>query len=119
LDNYGIVAAASVDGQTIDKSARLLILHLTEINNAGMKYVNKGRNLVEAWGSPQRLVAKGRAEVSLQLSQPESFKVYGCDLSGKRLEEIPAKAANGSLSFLAETVRDSKARFLVYEVVKK
>lgn len=119
LDNYGIVAAASVDGQSLDKSGRFLILHLTEINNAGMKYRNKGRNLVEVWGTSQRLVAKGRAEVSLAIPQPESFKVYGCDLSGKRVEEIAAQAANGTLSFLAETVRDSKARFLVYEVVKK
>ncbi|MBN8216368.1 MAG: hypothetical protein J0L75_06975 [Spirochaetes bacterium] len=118
LDGYGVLYLASMDGAAIAKSRRLLFLHLTDVSSQKLKYRSRSKNLVEDWGSPQRVVAAGSMDISIKTEAAADLKLWGCDLSGKRVEELPLKKGGGSVSFTAETVKDGKARFVVYELGK-
>jgi hypothetical protein len=116
LEGYGALYLASIDGVDIARSRRLLFLHLTDVLSQNLKYRSRQKSLVETWGTPQRLVAAGRMAVSIKVDKPGELKCWGCDLAGKQIEEIPLQVNGEAISFTAETVKDGKARFMVYEL---
>jgi hypothetical protein len=119
LDGYGVLYLASMDGADIVKSRRLLFLHLTDVSSQKLRYRSRSKNLVEDWGTPQRVVAAGRMDIAIKSEAAGDLKLWGCDLSGKRVEELPLKKADGGVAFTAETVKDGKARYIVYELGKQ
>ncbi len=93
---------AAVDGRPLTESSRLLILHLTDVKNTGMRFRDREMNVVEAWGKPPVLLRRGRAEVSLQRDFT-GFRLYAVDFDGSRLGEIPLTAADGATRFTLDT----------------
>lgn len=115
LDTYATVWVSSLDGKPIDRSRRLLITHLTDLQNSGTRFSDRTRRLLLAWGELPHLVRVGRATVALRLERAESAKVYGLAVDGKRTGEVPASATGGTLSVPLSVSDAGKAR-IMYEI---
>jgi hypothetical protein len=89
----------SLDAAPIRNSKRLLVTHLTDLQNTGIRYSEGTRQTVLAWGELPHLVRNGSATVTIQLSRPEKYTVWAIATSGRRIEKITAVAADGRLVF--------------------
>jgi len=115
-DTDATVWISSLDGQPIEASKRLLITHLTDLQNTGARYADRARKVLLGWGGLPHLVQNGRATVALRVPAATKAQVYGLATSGKRTGEIaPTRAAN-QLVIPLSVSDDGKARML-YEVV--
>ncbi|MCU0871847.1 MAG: hypothetical protein MUE50_05835 [Pirellulaceae bacterium] len=115
-DTEATVWISSLDGQPIASSKRLLITHLTDLQNTGARYADRARKVLLSWGGLPHLVQNGRATVTLRVTNASGAQVYGLATSGKRTGEInPTREANQLVIPLAVT-DNGKARML-YEVV--
>lgn len=65
-DTDATVWVSSLDGQPIAASRRLLVTHLTDLQNTGVTYAERARTTLLAWGGPPHLVRHGRALVTLK-----------------------------------------------------
>ena len=113
---YGTVWVSSVDGQPIKTSKRLIITHLTDLQNSEARFGEQARQTLNAWGKLPHLVQDGQATIHLELEQAENAKVFELTTGGRRLGTIPAKATVGNLEIeLSVRNEDGKAR-MIYEV---
>ncbi|MBI4977826.1 MAG: hypothetical protein HZC28_10100 [Spirochaetes bacterium] len=117
--HFATISAASVDGKKLADSSRILVTHLTDVKNSKIKFRNKAKTIEEEAGGPPMLVAYGKASITFTIANAASLKVFGCDISGRRIEEMKTQRSGGALSFTAETIRDGKAKYMVYEIAAK
>lgn len=117
LDTDATVWISSLDNNAIPVSSRLLITHLTDLQNTGARYAGRDRKVLLAWGGLPHLVQAGRARITLRMEDPAAAEVYALSTAGKRLAEIPATASeqDGCLSIPLSIDAGGKARML-YEV---
>ncbi|TWT83029.1 hypothetical protein CA13_44920 [Planctomycetes bacterium CA13] len=114
-DTGATVWISSLDTKPIRQSKRLLITHLTDLQNTDARYADKGRKILLDWGHLPHLVQTGRAMVSLRIDDPSHAKVYGLAASGKRISEIKTTIEAGQLVVPLSVSDNGKARML-YEV---
>jgi hypothetical protein len=114
------VWVSAVDNKPIRKSRRLLVTHLTDLQNTGIEYKEPARQTLLTWGEMPHLVRAGKAEVSIRLNSPRGYRVWALSPGGKRIGEVPATVGDGKLSFNADVAADPAwgARML-YEVARK
>ena len=116
LDTDATVWVSSLDGKPIAVSQRLLVTHLTDLQNSDTRYGDRSRQVLLAWGHLPHLVRAGRAAVALRLANARQAKVYALAGTGKRLGEVAASVgAAGTLTIPLSVSADGKARML-YEV---
>ena len=106
---------ASLDG-SLEQSRRILILHLTDVKNEGSVFRDPRLVILEKNGSTQPLILRG--EALLSLNHPFHGTLYACDITGRRIREVPRILQNGKESFLLKTDFDGKTPVLVYELVR-
>ena len=116
VDQDAVVAVASVDGQAIGTSRRLLVLHLTDVMNTGTRFDNAKHTVLSDWGKLPHLVRRGSANLQIALALPTGYVVYALDVGGKRLCQVPAAVTQGKLSFKATTVH-KQGTCMAYEIV--
>lgn len=118
LDTDATVWVSSLDNNAIPVSGRLLITHLTDLQNTGARYAGRDRKVLLAWGGLPHLVQTGRARITLRLENPTAAKVFALSSDGKRLSELPATPSEhaGTLTIPLSIDGGGKARML-YEVV--
>lgn len=114
-DTDATVWVSSLDDAPIAGSRRLLVTHLTDLQNAGARYADKGRRTLLEWGGLPHLVRKGRATVTIRMKEAAKARVWGLATGGKRLEQIPARVVEGALVVPLDVDRGGKARML-YEI---
>lgn len=112
------VFVSSLDANPIRSSSRLLVTHLTDLQNTGIKYREARRQTLLEWGGLPHLVRAGTAVVRLALEAPEKYEVWALSTGGRRTERVPAKIEGGKLVFTADVKGSNGARML-YEIVKK
>lgn len=115
LDTSATVWINSLDGEPIARSRRLLITHLTDLQNTGTRYGDRNRQSLLEWGQLPHLVRAGRATVTLRLEHPERAKVYSLAVDGKRTGGVQTRAGAGALTIPLSVSADGKARML-YEI---
>lgn len=103
---------SSLVGKPIPASARLLAVHLTDVQGAGAVYADETRKVLLKWGTGCR-VEKGEAMFAVRLDRPEAYAVYALGTDGARLGPVPAKVSHGRLVFTASTAQG----VLHYEIV--
>ena len=112
------VWVSSLDSRPVEKSFRLLLTHLTDVQNTGMKFADESFTVLKSWGRLPHLMRRGKAAVSVKLDGG-SFEVWSLDSTGVRRERIPAKYKEGRLEFVCDTARDASNATFLYEIVKK
>ena len=95
------VAAISLDGAPVEKSASVLLLHLTNVMNTGMVMGNERWTLMRNNGHLPTLVKNGRATVSIATDKP--FKVTALKLDGAAAGAVAGKLAGGKFTFPVST----------------
>ncbi len=112
------VWVSALDGEPVATSARLLLTHLTDVQNTGAKYAERERKTLLSHGALPHLVRAGEAKVALTLRAPEAYRVYALATDGRRLARVATRAEGGALRFTASVSGPEGAR-LLYEVVKE
>jgi hypothetical protein len=124
LDGMATLFASSLDGKALESSSRILVTHLTDCRARGATFMDDLGSIIIRWRgnlTPEGLMPlflrEGRAEVSFS-GFHGAYKVYALGTDGRRECELPAKMANGRLSFAA-SVRQPFGGCMLYEVVRE
>ena len=113
----GTVWVSSVDSEPIPQSKRLILIHLTDLQNTGIHFGEKARQTLLAWGGLPHLVRDGAATVRVKLAEASKAQVWELATSGRRVARVPSKAENGELAVTVSARNaDGKAR-MIYEIV--
>ncbi len=118
-DTAATVWVSALDGQPITSASRLLLTHLTDVQNSGIRYAQQSRKTLLAWGGLPHLVRNGKAEIRLAVKPADKFKVYVLSTGGRRLAQIPAHVVKGRLAFTAAVDTCPETAALLYEIVKE
>lgn len=111
------VWVSALDDAPIRTSRRLLVTHLTDLQNTGIRYAERARQTLLDWGRLPHLVRAGRAEVRIQLADPSAYRVWALASDGQRLTEIPSQATGGELVFTADVSSGGdRGAILCYEI---
>lgn len=119
-DSDATVWVSSLDDQPIRESRRLLVTHLTDLQNTEIRYAERARQTLLDWGKLPHLVRAGRADVRLQLRDAGAYQVWALSTSGKRLAEIPSRSTADELAFTADVAGLSDhGAVLCYEIARR
>jgi hypothetical protein len=118
FEGEATVFATAWDGKPLRDSSRILVTHLTDLQNTGMVFRDPERKILEAWGTLPHLVRRGRCTVSLAV-RPGEWVAYRLETDGTRRGEVPLREAGGNLVFTADTAGDPANATLLYEIVNK
>lgn len=116
-ESAATVWVSSLDGRGIESSKRLLLTHLTDVQNTGIRYGEMARRTLMAWGGMPHLVRNGRADVGLKVGGGSGYRVYRISTGGQRLGEVDSSYSNGVLSFTAAVDMVEGEATIMYEVV--
>lgn len=107
---------SSLDDQPIVASRRLLLTHLTDLQNTEIRYAERARQTLLAWGRLPHLVRSGEVRVTLRRDGGELPKVYVLATSGRRLRELPVRRDAGGALVLDISTRGEDGAQLMYEL---
>ena len=109
-----------MDGADLERSKRILVLHLTDVLNTGAVFTSDKRTDMTAWGELPYLAAAGEAKIALKNANP-GLKVWAVAPDGTRLREIPAAYEGGAYRFTARIAagEGADAPAMVYELAAK
>lgn len=119
LDTPATLWISALDGRPCESSDRMLLTHLTDIQNTNMKYAEKARRTLLSWGELPHLVQRGRAKVGLKLDNPATITVYAISTSGERLDKVASQVNKGALEFIADTGLRAGDATLLYELARE
>ncbi len=108
----------SLDGAPIHASKRLLVTHLTDLQNTGGRYGEAAKRTLLAWGKLPHLVRDGTARISIPVDRPETPGVWALSPGGRRVEKVEAKVENGRLTFTV-SVKGAEGARMLYEIADK
>lgn len=94
---------SSVDRKPLTSSRRMLLAHLTDVQNSGATFSGQERGELTSWGSLPHLVKLGTAEVTIKLQSPSNMRVYRLDLAGLRTSVVPVTKVTGGIKFNVST----------------
>lgn len=109
------VWVSSLDSNPIEKSSRLLVSHLTDVQNTYMKFLDDDFTILRSWGRLPHLMRRGKARVSIK-SDKRQFEVWSLSSTGERRERIPATYKDGRIEFVCDTARDMTNATFLYEI---
>ena len=96
---------SSLDGAPLERSSRILLVHLTDVQGEGARYADESRQILLKWGCGS-LVEAGSADVELRLdgvAGAESPSVFALNTSGRRVAPVPVRVEDGVLRFRVST----------------
>ena len=112
------VWASSLDGKPLVDSSRILLTHLTDVQNTGTTYEDDKMSVLTAWGGLPHLMRSGRAKVALSL-KAGGFDVFALDGDGTRRRKVKCAFKEGKLLFAASIGEDADAASYIYEIVRR
>lgn len=109
---------SSIDRRPLTSSRRMLLAHLTDVQNSGATFTGQERSTMTDWGHLPHLAKDGAAKVTINVANPSIMRVYRIDLTGRRVAVVPFTRASKSISFDV-TTRDpnSNTATIYYEIV--
>ena len=111
------VSASSMDGAPLERSKRVLVLHITDIRNTGATFTNDRCTDMTKWGELPYLAAAGEAKISLRNAN-QGLKVWAVAADGTRIRAVPATYENGAYRFTARIAAGERenAPTMAYEL---
>jgi hypothetical protein len=113
----GVVCVAAMDGKPVAESQRLLVFHLTDVQNSGVTFRDPDHTVLTAWGGLPHLVRRGTVDIHLDFADPRPGQIFELGIDGSRRGEWPGKWDGKSLAFTAQTITPAGTRML-YEIVR-
>lgn len=110
---------SSLDGQNIEDSNRLLLVHVTDLSNTNASWSNFDRSIITNWGTLPHLAKQGTLEVKVKSNDPTRMVVYRLDLQGKRISQVPVTAGNNAIGFQTSIRGTDGYATFYYEIVKE
>ncbi|MBI5939313.1 MAG: hypothetical protein HY859_02695, partial [Caulobacterales bacterium] len=110
------VFVSSLDGSPIRTAKRLLVTHLTDLQDTGIRYNESARTTLLAWGKAPHLVLDGSAIVRLARADAAHCQVWALSTGGHRKARVEATVDGGILS-IPVRVRGAEGARMLYEVV--
>lgn len=115
VDTQAAIWASVVDGASLKKARRILVVHLTEVLNDGSRFENDTRRVMLAGGSVPLIARRGRAKVSLGIPAV-GWAAYALATDGRRIAKIPLREENGRLTFTVDVKGPDGKACLYYEL---
>ena len=115
FDSDATVWVSAVDDHDIATSKRLLITHLTDLQNTDMKYADIRRKVLLEWGHAPHIVQNGRAEITVKMQNPQAATVWRLRTDGERLSKLDATVTPDGLRIPLD-IRGPHGAQLLYEV---
>jgi hypothetical protein len=112
------VWVSALDQAPIRTSSRLLLTHLTDIQNSDIMFAEQSRKTLLDWGRLPHLVRKGNAAITLSVKNPETYSVYALSTSGKRMGKVSSSVVSGKFVFAAATDCMPGTATLLYEITR-
>ena len=116
--SHAAVWANAVDGKALVESDRIVVSHVTELQNSESVFADLARCYLLDRGKLPYLVRSGSAEISIAV-RDGNWKVYALETCGKRRGEVPSTWADGRLSFTADVARDRSNATFLYELARE
>ena len=113
--SFASILVASCGKTELAESRRILILHLKDCLNSGLRFTSGERHSVDRFGGLPVLVRKGGAEISLRSRLSGGAELHALDLSGKRIGTLPVERRGGRLHFRL----DNSNGVFAYELLLK
>jgi hypothetical protein len=113
---FAVVSVSALDDQPLATSRRMLVLHMTDVQNNKIKYRDQAMQTLETFGEMPHIVRRGAA--TIRIEGAAGAEVWAIDMSGKRTVKVDAQSDGGALSFRAETIRGDGQTAMAYELVK-
>ena len=117
-DTDATVWVSSLSDAPIRTAKRLLISHLTDLQNTGAKFNEKAHKTILSFGKMPYLVRYGRADLLLKLEHHEQATVYAINLSGKRIAKLLATVTDDGLQLTLD-VKGPEGAQMLYEIVRE
>ncbi|MCX6366425.1 MAG: hypothetical protein NTX57_06895 [Armatimonadetes bacterium] len=114
-----MVYVSSLDGKPVSESGRLLVAHVTDIQNTGARYSTSNRRILESWGTLPHLAKRGTANLTLTRKLTGKVEAWRLDTSGNRLTPLAAKLTGTELTLPLTTLGPDGKATIYYEVVIK
>ncbi len=109
------VLVSTLDGQPLRQSRRLLVTHLTDLQDSGARFAERARTTLLAFGTLPHLVAAGSVTIRLARAAPGELAVWALSAGGRRLERLPATSDADGLTVTLDVAGKDGARML-YEI---
>jgi hypothetical protein len=116
LKTDATVWVSSIDDEVIARSRRLVITHLTDLQNTGTRFAERARQTLVAWGDLPHLVRTGSARIALKIANAADATVWVLSTAGRRGAKIETAIEDGAL-VLPLDVRGPEGARMIYEVV--
>ena len=113
------VWASSLDGADVAKSKRILLTHVTDVQDEGTMFADAEKTILLKWGRLPHLMRAGKAEVELKLAPGAAPRVYALNANGSRRCEVKSAWSGGKLSFTADTARNPSNATFLYEIERR
>ena len=115
-DTDATVWVSSLTNDPISNSKRLLVTHLTDLQNTDMVFNERARQTVLKWGRTPHLVRNGRAYLTIKLDNPAKARAYRLDLGGKRLAEVTLTSSPDGLN-MPLAIKSPDGAQMIYEII--
>ncbi len=115
------VFCAALDSQPLEKSERLLVLHLGNVLNSNMRFADETMKTQETMGTLPLLVRRASAQLAVpNEAKAGNIQVFALNLSGKRIREIPFSVNPDSkrIEFTVQTIAEDKQTCMAYEIIR-
>ncbi|MBK1687675.1 hypothetical protein CKO37_09150 [Rubrivivax gelatinosus] len=111
-----LFAAASLDGQPIVRSRRLLLWAVTDALNTGMRFSDAQRTTLQAIGSFPPRVQPVAATLRLHGLAAAGLKAWPLGLDGQRRTALPLRGVDGGVELSIDTARLPEGPALFFEI---
>ena len=113
---YATLWASSLDSKDLAGSSRILITHLTDLQNSNAVFADPAGRILLERGSQPNLMRSGSADITLAV-RDGNWKVYALGSCGKRMAEVPSGYCDGRLRFMADVGCRKENATCLYEAV--
>ena len=113
------VWASSLDGKPLAESAKILVTHLTDVQNTDIKYADQDLRVLLDWGHLPHIMRNGKADISLTFAGKGDFTVYALAANGEKKEKIDARLDGSTLRFTADVARNKSEATYLYLIVAR
>ena len=119
MTTFCAVSASAMDGKPLEQSVRILLLHLTDVQNTGAEFKDAKMCDLKKWGKLPYLARTGSAKIALRNANRD-LTVWALASDGSRLRKVSADYRDGAYVFTVAVAAGEGERqpTMMYELVR-